>query len=240
MAHKLSSSQTKSIDLQSDLMMQLMANPELSLQQDSLIAGVDEVGRGCLCGSVVAGVVVIRVQDIFQLVNLGVTDSKKLTAKKREKLVPQIKEIVPAWQIWEIDSQTIDQINILQASLLAMRKAIENLAVAPDLCLVDGNKLIPKLNYPQITVVKGDLRSPIIGSASILAKVWRDQQMIDYHQQYPMYDLINNKGYGTRKHREAIDKYGVTPQHRLSFSPCKLASQQLSIEDQLLSEKSNT
>ena len=187
----------------------------------ALIAGVDEVGRGCLCGSVVAAVVVIPLSKLKQLTKMGVTDSKKLTAKKRKDLVPQIKELVTDWQVSEVDSKTIDQINILQASLGAMTKAIENLSVSPDLCLIDGNVLLPNLSYHQVALVKGDLRSPIIGAASILAKVWRDQQMIEYHQQYPMYDFIKNKGYGTKKHREAIDKYGLTPQHRLSFSPCK-------------------
>jgi ribonuclease HII len=188
----------------------------------ALIAGVDEVGRGCLCGSVVASVVVIPLSKLAELDQMGITDSKKLTAKKREQLIPQIKDFVTDWQIAEIDSQTIDRINILQASLEAMRQAITNLAVTPDLCLIDGNKLIPNLSYPQVAVVKGDLRSSIIGAASILAKVWRDQQMIAYHQEYPMYDFKNNKGYGTKKHLEAIAKYGLTPQHRYSFSPCQL------------------
>ena len=187
----------------------------------ALIAGVDEVGRGCLCGSVVAAVVVISLSKLEELRKMGVTDSKKLTAKKRKDLVPQIREFVTDWQVSEVESKIIDQINILQASLQAMTEAIENLSVSPDLCLIDGNMLLPNLSYPQIAVVKGDLRSPIIGAASILAKVWRDQQMIEYHQQYPMYDLQKNKGYGTKKHLEAIDKYGLTPQHRLSFSPCK-------------------
>ena len=187
----------------------------------ALIAGVDEVGRGCLFGSVVAAVVVIPLCKLKQLNRMGITDSKKLTAKKREKLVPQIKEFVTDWQIAEVESQTIDRINILQASLQAMQQAITSLSVVPDLCLIDGNKLVPNLSYPQITVVKGDLRSSIIGAASILAKVWRDQQMIAYHQQYPMYDLNNNKGYGTKKHLDAIAKHGITPQHRLSFTPCK-------------------
>jgi ribonuclease HII len=187
----------------------------------ALIAGVDEVGRGCLCGSVVAAVVVIPFSQLQDLEQIGITDSKKLTAKRREKLVPQIKELVTDWQITEVDSQTIDRLNILQASLFAMRQAITSLAVAPDLCLIDGNHSVPHLSYPQITLVQGDLRSSLIGAASILAKVWRDQQMIAYHEQYPMYDFQNNKGYGTKKHLAAIAKYGLTPQHRLSFAPCK-------------------
>jgi ribonuclease HII len=115
----------------------------------------------------------------------------------------------------------IDRINILQASLLAMKQAINNLSVSPDLFLIDGNQRLPDFSFSQITVVKGDLRSPVIGAASILAKVWRDEQMIKYHQEYPMYDFTHNKGYGTKKHLEAIATYGLTPQHRLSFTPCK-------------------
>lgn len=187
----------------------------------ALIAGVDEVGRGCLFGSVVACVVVVKLSQVKSLTEMGVGDSKKLSAKKRANLVPQIENFVVDWQIAEVDSKTIDQINILQASLLAMTKAIDSLSVSPNLCLIDGNMLLPNISYRQIALVKGDLRSPIIGAASILAKVWRDQQMSDYHQQYPMYDLAKNKGYGTKKHTEAIEKYGLTPQHRRSFSPCK-------------------
>jgi ribonuclease HII len=158
---------------------------------------------------------------LYRLENIGVKDSKKLTAKKREALVPQIQDIVTHWHIIEVDNLTIDQINIFQASLQAMTNAIHGLPVNPFLCLVDGKFSLPKLKYPQKTLVKGDLRSSVIAATSILAKVWRDQKMIQYHEQYPMYDLKNNKGYGTKKHLEAIKKYGVTPLHRLSFGPCK-------------------
>lgn len=186
-----------------------------------LIVGVDEVGRGCLFGQVVACAVVLPFDDFYKLDHIGVTDSKKLTAKKREVLVPKIQEIVTGWYIAEIDNLIIDEINIFQASLQAMTKAINGLSVHPALCLVDGNASLPELKYPQQALIKGDLRSPVIAAASILAKVWRDQKMIQYHQQYPEYDFKNNKGYGTKKHLEAIKKYGLTPLHRLSFAPCQ-------------------
>lgn len=185
-----------------------------------LIVGVDEVGRGCLFGTVVACAVVLPFDDFYKLDHIGVTDSKKLTVKKREALVPKIQEIVTGWHIAEVDNLTIDHINIFQASLQAMTKAINGLSVHPALCLVDGKFPLPELKYPQQTLIKGDLRWPVIAAASILAKVWRDQKMIQYHQQYPEYDFKNNKGYGTKKHLEAIKKYGVTPLHRLSFAPC--------------------
>lgn len=186
-----------------------------------LIVGVDEVGRGCLFGEVVACAVVLPFDDFYKLDHIGVTDSKKLTAKKREALVPKIQKIVTGWHIAEIDNLIIDEINIFQASLQAMTKAINGLSFHPALCLVDGNASLPELKYPQKTLIKGDLRSPVIAAASILAKVWRDQKMIQYHQQYPEYDFKNNKGYGTKKHLEAIKKYGITPLHRLSFAPCQ-------------------
>jgi ribonuclease HII len=186
-----------------------------------LIGGVDEVGWGCLFGEVVACAVVLPVDDFYKLENIGVTDSKKLTAKKREILLPQIKEIVTDWYIAEVDNFIIDDINIFHASLQAMTKAINGLSVNPALCLVDGKFPLPELKYPQQTLIKGDLRWPVIAAASILAKVWRDQKMIKYHELYPEYDLKNNKGYGTKKHLEAIKKYGITPLHRLSFAPCK-------------------
>ncbi|BAQ62756.1 ribonuclease HII [Geminocystis sp. NIES-3708] len=188
----------------------------------ALIVGVDEVGRGCLFGEVVACAVVLPFDDFYKLENIGVTDSKKLTAKKRQVLSPQIREIVKDYHIASVDNLIIDEINIFQASLRAMTKAIEHLSVIPSLCLVDGNALLPQLKYPQQALIKGDLRSPIIAAASILAKVYRDQKMMEYDQLYPEYDFKNNKGYGTKKHLQAIEKYGVTPFHRLSFSPCQL------------------
>lgn len=192
------------------------------LRDDSaLVAGVDEVGRGCLCGSVVACAIVLPVKQIPLLEEIGVKDSKKLSPKQRETKASLIKEIVRDWCVGEVNNKIIDKINIHQASLLAMKEAIEGLSVTPDLCLIDGKFLVPNLSYRQINLIKGDDRSSVIASASIIAKVDRDQKMIAYDQQYPEYDFKNNKGYGTKKHLLAIEKYGLTPLHRLSFSPCQ-------------------
>lgn len=190
--------------------------------QDTLIAGVDEVGRGALFGSVVAAAVVLPLWAIPQLIALGVKDSKKLSLLKRQELIQPIKELVTGWQISFATVAEIDELNILQASLLAMRRSILNLPVTPNICLIDGNFLVPNLNLAQKTVVKGDLRSPIIAAASILAKVWRDELITDLAAQYPAYDLARNKGYPTAKHRLAIAQQGITPEHRRSFKPCHL------------------
>lgn len=188
---------------------------------EAMIVGVDEVGRGALFGEVVAAAVILPIKFISDLEKIGVNDSKKLTPQKRNLLINPIKNIVSDWKIGVIDHQTIDQINIFQASLEAMTKAINQLKFVPELCLIDGKFLLPNLSYPQINLIKGDGRSPIIGAASIIAKVWRDELMMTYDQKFPHYDLANNKGYGTKKHLQAIAKYGVTPFHRLSFSPCQ-------------------
>jgi ribonuclease HII len=185
--------------------------------QDTLIAGVDEVGRGALFGSVVAAAVVLPLWAIPQLIALGVKDSKKLSLVKRQELIQPIKDLVTGWQISLATVAEIDELNILQASLLAMRRSILNLPVTPNICLIDGNFLVPNLNLAQKTVVKGDLRSPIIAAASILAKVWRDELITDLAAQYPAYDLARNKGYPTAKHRLAIAQQGITPEHRRSF-----------------------
>lgn len=189
--------------------------------ENTLIAGADEVGRGALFGSVVASAVVIPFASIPQLVALGVKDSKKLSPAKRQQLIQPIRELVVGWQISSVSVAEIDKLNILQASLLAMKRCILNLPVTPDICLIDGNKPIPNLELRQKTVVKGDLRSPVIAAASILAKVWRDESIIDLANQYPQYDLSRNKGYPTVKHRLAIQKYGISPQHRRSFKSCQ-------------------
>ncbi len=190
--------------------------------QDTLIAGVDEVGRGALFGSVVAAAVVMPLWAIPQLIALGVKDSKKLSPVKRQQLIQPIKDLVTGWQISSATVAEIDELNILQASLLAMRRSILNLPVTPNICLIDGNFLVPNLNLAQKTVVKGDLRSPIIAAASILAKVWRDELIKDWADHYPEYDLARNKGYPTAKHRLAIAQQGITSEHRRSFKPCHL------------------
>lgn len=189
--------------------------------QDILIAGVDEVGRGALFGSVVAAAVVLPLGAIPQLIDLGVKDSKQLSAKKRNSLIQPIQSTVTSWQISEISAAEIDRINILQASLLAMKQAVEALTPSPDICLVDGNLLLPNMTIPQQTIVKGDRLSYAIAAAAILAKVWRDDLVISLARQYPQYDLVNNKGYPTAKHRLALQTYGASPQHRQSFAPCR-------------------
>lgn len=188
---------------------------------DTLIAGVDEVGRGAIFGSVVAAVVVLPLSTIPQLIALGVKDSKKLSPRQRQELIQPIRKTVMGWQICSATVAEIDELNILQASLLAMKRCILNLPVTPNLCLVDGNVSIPNLDLKQKTVIKGDLRSPVIAAASILAKVWRDELIIELAEQYPQYGLAQNKGYPTAKHRLAIAQYGITPQHRRSFKSCQ-------------------
>ena len=188
---------------------------------NTLIAGVDEVGRGALLGSVVAATVVLPLCAIPQLIALGVKDSKKLSPQQRQELIQPIKAVVADWQVSYATVAEIDELNILQASLLAMKRCLVGLEVTPDICLVDGKFSVPNLNLTQKTVIKGDLRSPVIAAASILAKVWRDQLIVDLAQQYPEYDLANNKGYATAKHRLAIKHYGICIEHRRSFKSCQ-------------------
>jgi ribonuclease HII len=185
------------------------------------IAGVDEVGRGALCGIVVAAAAILPKSAIAQCAEWGIKDSKKLSASQRERLIPQIQQIAIAYQIGVASVAEIDELNILQASLLAMRRAIDGLAVPPELCLVDGNKPIPDLNFSQQTLIKGEDRSISIAAASILAKVWRDRAMTELGLIYPQYQLAQNKGYGTAQHLLAIAEHGITSEHRQSFSPCR-------------------
>jgi ribonuclease HII len=191
--------------------------PELNLVDYQLVAGVDEVGRGALFGEVAAAAVILPREAIASLAQLGVRDSKKLSPKRRQELAIEIKSSALAWQIASATVAEIDEINILQASLLAMKRAIANLAVTPEICLVDGNQSIPDLPMPQQTLVQGDGRSIVIAAASILAKVWRDAQMIELASTYPQYHLAQNKGYGTAQHLAALREHGASPLHRQSF-----------------------
>jgi ribonuclease HII len=184
------------------------------------IAGVDEVGRGCLFGPVVAAAVMIPNQAESILLDAGVTDSKQLSAKRRDNLYALILAHTQGHIGWS-SVHEIDRLNILWASLLAMKRAIARLETPPKLCLVDGNREIPNLSIPQKTVIKGDQQELAIAAASIIAKVWRDRLIMRLDRRYPGYDLASNKGYGSRRHREAIQSLGITPQHRLSFSPCQ-------------------
>lgn len=185
--------------------------------QDMLpLAGVDEVGRGPLAGDVVAAAVIL---DPDQPIT-GLRDSKKLTHKRREALAEEIKSRAQAWAIARASVEEIDEINILQASLLAMRRAVESLSLQPAMVLVDGNRL-PNWSYPSEAVVKGDDRVAAIAAASILAKVQRDAELIVLDEQYPGYGFAGHKGYPTAAHLEALKRLGVTPVHRKSFAPVK-------------------
>jgi ribonuclease HII len=184
-----------------------------------LVAGVDEAGRGPLVGSVVAAAVILDPNNPIE----GLNDSKKLTEKKREKLFIEIKEKALAWAIAEATHQEIDEFNILQASLLAMRRAVEALKLVPEHVLVDGNKVPKGLNMSCDAVVGGDALHAEISAASILAKVTRDHEMVDLDKQYPQFGFAKHKGYPTKAHFDAIAEHGVIDQHRRSYSPVKKA-----------------
>jgi ribonuclease HII len=195
----------------------LAALPYELSQPFDLIAGVDEVGRGALFGIVVAAAVILPKTALIDCQEWGIKDSKKLSADRREQLVPQIHQIAIGYHIGIATVAEIDELNILQASLLAMHRAIAGLDVTPEFCLVDGNQPIPKLDIPQQTLVKGEDKSVAIAAASILAKVWRDRLITELSLTYPEYHLDKNKGYGTAQHLAAIAEYGITPEHRQSF-----------------------
>lgn len=181
--------------------------------QGKLIAGVDEAGRGPLAGPVVCAVVIMPLED--DKIIEGINDSKKLTAKKREMLYEKIIATALDYSIVEIDEKVIDEINILQATKLGMKKAIENLKLKPDIVLIDAVKL--DIEYPQENIIKGDALSYNIASASILAKVHRDRLMSEFDKKYPEYGFIRNKGYGTKEHIEALRKFGKSEIHRVTF-----------------------
>ncbi|MEL7224060.1 MAG: ribonuclease HII [Cyanobacteria bacterium P01_D01_bin.36] len=186
-----------------------------------MIAGVDEVGRGALFGPVVAAAVIVPEAAIAPLTTAGVTDSKKLTARKRQQLAVQIRQLADCG-IGIVSAYDIDRINILQASLLAMRRSVAQLSTQPQKCLVDGNQPIPNLPMAQETVIKGDQSVLAIAAASIIAKVWRDELIIRLDKHYPGYDLASNKGYGSAKHRAGIAELGVCRQHRKSFKSAQV------------------
>lgn len=180
------------------------------------LAGVDEVGRGPLAGDVVAAAVIL---DVARPI-VGLRDSKKLTAARREQLARQIMERALAWSVARATVAEIDQINILQASLLAMHRAVQALDPQPSYVLVDGNRL-PRWHYASEPVVKGDDRVPAIAAASILAKVQRDRELVELEQQYPGYGFAAHKGYPTAAHLKALQTLGVTPVHRRTFGPVR-------------------
>ena len=180
------------------------------------LAGVDEVGRGPLAGDVVAAAVIL--DPAFPIT--GLRDSKKLSAVRREELAQVIRERALAWSVARASVAEIDELNILQASLLAMHRAVLGLQPQPGYVLVDGNRL-PRWEYASEPVVKGDDRVPAIAAASILAKVQRDSELIALDEQYPGYGFASHKGYPTAAHLQALQDLGVTPQHRRSFAPVK-------------------
>ena len=176
------------------------------------ICGVDEVGRGPLCGPVVAGAVILPADCRILYIN----DSKKLSQKKREHLYDEIMEKAVAVAIGIVDEKRIDEINILQATYEAMKQAIDKLPVKPG-CLLNDAVTIPDILIPQVPIIKGDSKSQSIAAASIIAKVYRDRMMEAYAEMYPQYDLASNKGYGTAAHIAAIKQYGPCPIHRMTF-----------------------
>ena len=180
--------------------------------QYGCFAGVDEAGRGPLCGPVCVAACILDPENPVY----GINDSKKLTEKKREQLFDVIKDTAVAYSIAAADEKEIDEINILQATYLAMNRAFRGLSVRPDMALVDGNR-DPGLGIPTRTIVKGDANSMSIAAASILAKVTRDRFMLEMDKKYPEYQFAKHKGYGTKLHYEMLDKYGASEIHRMSF-----------------------
>lgn len=177
-------------------------------------AGCDEAGRGCLAGSVYAAAVILPIDYQNELLN----DSKKLSAKKRYLLREEIERDAVAWAVGVVTPEEIDKINILNASILAMHRALDQLAVRPEAVIIDGNRFKTYQDLPSTTIVKGDGKFLSIAAASILAKTYRDDYMLSLAKEYPQYDWQSNMGYPTKKHRLAIHQYGVTPFHRKSFN----------------------
>lgn len=184
----------------------------------NLIAGVDEVGRGPLVGDVVTAAVILDPNNPIE----GLNDSKKLSEKKRLALLPEIKQKALAWSVGRCSPHEIDELNILQATMVAMQRAVAGLELQPDFVLIDGNRC-PQLPMQSQAVVKGDLRVAEISAASIIAKVVRDQEMEELDKQHPEFGFAKHKGYPTKAHFEAIEKHGVIDQHRKSFKPVKRA-----------------
>ena len=182
-----------------------------------LIAGVDEAGRGPLAGSVVASAVILSDEVCIP----GLTDSKRLSPGQRQELEIIIKEKALAWSIAEASHQEIDEINILQASLLAMKRAVLKLNYQPQLVLIDGNRLPDLQGFEMQAIVKGDLTEPCISAASILAKEFRDRQMLELDSVYPQYEFARHKGYPTALHRELLIQHGACPVHGMSFRPVR-------------------
>lgn len=186
---------------------------KLKINKHLIECGTDEAGRGCLAGPVTAAAVILP--DNFK--NKILTDSKQLSEKKRDLLKPIIEEQAISFGVAHIMMEKIDEINILNASILAMHKSIEQLSKKPEFIAIDGNRFKPFKDIPHETVIKGDGKYLHIAAASVLAKTYRDEFMNRIHEEFPMYNWKQNKGYPTKEHREAIRKYGITKYHRISF-----------------------
>lgn len=186
----------------------------LSHYSDMIEAGCDEAGRGCLAGPVVAGAVILKKDCDYPELN----DSKQLTEKKRMQLRELVMHEALTYGIGVVTAQEIDEINILNASFLAMHRALDQLTIAPELLLIDGNRFNPYKKIKHVCVVGGDAKYQAIAAASILAKTTRDMMMVQYDKQYPVYNWKKNKGYPTPEHKQAIADYGTTPLHRMTFN----------------------
>lgn len=189
----------------------------------NLEAGTDEAGRGCLAGPVTAAAVILPENFENKILN----DSKQLSEKVREKLKPIIEQQAVSFAVTHLEPIIIDEINILNASIKAMQESILKLSPKPEYIIVDGNRFKPVLDIPHSCIIKGDAKYMSIAAASVLAKTYRDEYMNQIHEEFPMYNWKQNKGYPTKEHREAIKKYGVTKYHRLSF---RLLPEQLKME----------
>ena len=203
----------------------------MSFSGRSDVAGVDEAGRGPLAGPVVAAAVILDKKRPI----IGLMDSKKLSEKRRLSLFDEIVSKAQSWSIAEATVAEIDSINILQATMLAMQRAVEGLSQRPDHVLVDGNRC-PDVDVPSTAVIKGDQKIEAISAASILAKVSRDQQLLNYAKQFPEYGFAQHKGYGTKLHLDALRRYGPCPIHRTSFSPVRATMGMRSATDEIMCE----
>ncbi|WP_214983255.1 ribonuclease HII [Tenacibaculum dicentrarchi] len=196
---------------------------KLNYSQYKLETGTDEAGRGCLSGPVVAAAVILPENFKHDLLN----DSKQLSEKKRQELRPYIEKHALAYGVAFISHQEVDEINVLQASITGMHRAISKLSIQPEFIIVDGNKFNPYKDIPHETIVKGDAKFMSIAAASVLAKTYRDEYMEKIHKEYPQYNWKKNKGYPTKEHRNAIREFGITPYHRKTF---KLLPEQLKLK----------
>lgn len=187
-------------------------------KSDIIEAGCDEAGRGCLAGPVVCAAVILPPDFICEDLN----DSKQLSEKKRDELRPLIEEKALAWAVAMVSPETIDEINILNASILGMHRALDDLKIRPEHIIVDGNRFKPYKDIPYTTIVKGDAKYMSIAAASILAKTHRDELMNKLAKEFPGYDWEQNKGYPTKTHRLSIQTLGLTPHHRLTFAGCQV------------------